>query len=146
MGKPKLLSVGVSFALFVLGGCASVEPSNPEAAASDVSFGVAEDRSRIYVFRDDNVVLNTPISVSIDGKPVGVTGNKTHVVATVQPGPHTVSAKGENTDELGVETVGGEIVFVEIGVGLGVIANRAKLAEVDPERGREAVRKTRPVN
>ncbi len=136
----------LSMVFLFLAGCASVEYADTEAVESAVSFSVEENMSRIYVFRDDNVVINTPISVSIDGTLVGVTGNKTYVVATVDPGTHLVTARGENTDEISVETVGGGIVFVELGVGLGVVTNRANLFEVDADRGKAAVLGTRLVN
>lgn len=129
----------------MLAACAPVDYADSEEAADAQTFVVDGDRSRIYVYRDDNVVLNTRISVSIDGELVGVTGNKTYVVATVDPGMHTIVAQGENTDELTVETDGGEIVFVELGVGLGAFTNRANLFQVEPEAGKAAVVKTRLV-
>lgn len=129
----------------MLAACAPVDYADPNAVESAESFSVAEDESRVYVYRDDNVVLNTRISVSIDGELVGMTGNKTYVVATVPPGEHSIVAKGENTSELEVETVGGQIVFVELGVGLGAFTNRAHLIQVEAEAGRAAVLQTRLV-
>ncbi|MEO1081760.1 MAG: DUF2846 domain-containing protein [Pseudomonadota bacterium] len=139
----KVAAVALIFAM--LTACAPVDNANTEEAAEAETFQVSEDLSRIYVYRDDNVVLNTRISVSIDGELVGVTGNKTYVVATVDPGTHTIVAKGENTDELTVETVSGEIVFVELGVGLGAFTNRANLFQVESEDGKAAVLQTRLV-
>lgn len=130
----------------ILTACASVDYADDDSVRSAMSFSVQADKSRIYVFRDDNVVLNTPITVSIDGQEVGVTGNGTFVVATVEPGSHIVSAEAENTDELVIELGAGEIAFVEIGVSLGVVVNRASLSLVDPERGKAAVSTTRLVN
>ena len=129
----------------MLAACAPVEYADPNAVQSAETFSVSQDESRIYVYRDDNVVLNTRISVSIDGELVGVTGNKTYVVATVPPGEHAIVAKGENTSELVVETVGGQILFVELGVGLGAFTNRAHLFQVEAEAGRAAVMQTRLV-
>ena len=54
-------------------------------------------------------------------------------------------AKGENTSELSITTRGGQIVFLEIGVGLGAFTNRAHLYEVDPKEGKAAVMQTRLV-
>ena len=142
--EQKLLTV-LLVSLTLLTACAPVEYADEDAVQSAESFAVPEGMSRIYVFRDDNVVLNTPISVTVDGELIGVTGNSTYVVTTRKPGSHTVVAKGENTAELVVDTAAGDLVFIEIGVGLGVFTNRARLYQVEPQTGRAAVMGTRLV-
>ncbi len=134
-----------AFLVAILSACAPVEYADEDATLSAMSFTVEGDKSRIYVFRDDDVVINTPITISIDGQVVGVTGKGTFIAATVEPGSHTVTAKAENTDDLVIEAGAGEVVFVEVGVGLGAFTNRANLMLAEPERGKAAVSEARLV-
>ena len=127
----------------LLTACATSDFATETEDAAAKRFEATPDMASIYIYRDDNVMINTSISVSIDGQLVGVTGNDTFILATVEPGEHRIVAKGENTDELVVDAKAGENVFVQLGVGLGAFTNRANLILMDQDQGMEAVRGTR---
>ena len=129
--------------LALTAGCATSDAATETEDAAAKRFEAATDMANIYIYRDDNVMINTPISVSIDGQLVGVTGNDTFILTTVEPGEHRIVAKGENTDELVVNAKAGENLFVQLGVGLGAFTNRANLILMDEDQGMEAVRGTR---
>lgn len=127
----------------LLNACATSDFATETEGAAAKRFEATPDMANIYIYRDDNVMINTSISVSIDGQLVGVTGNDTFILATVEPGEHRIVAKGENTDELVVDAKAGENVFVQLGVGLGAFTNRANLILMDQDQGMEAIRGTR---
>ncbi len=126
--------------------CAPVDYADPQADSAAKQFSPPPGMAQLYVYRDDNVVINTTIDVLLDGVKLGTTQVGTYLAVPVEPGSHTVVAKGENSDEVSFEAEAGENVFIQIGVGLGVVTNRARLMMMDEKAGREAVVNTRLVS
>ena len=134
---PKLLTVIIiSFASFA---CASVNLAEPDEDSAAKAFDVADGESNIYIFRSEDVILNTGVSIEVDGKPMGNTGPKTFILATVSPGKHTITATGENTDQLEVETASGENYFVWLEIRIGAFTNHGHLHLVNEDEGKKGV-------
>ncbi|MEM1404073.1 MAG: DUF2846 domain-containing protein [Pseudomonadota bacterium] len=131
----------VFFAL--LAACTTSDPASEAADSAAKRFEPPLGMAHLYIYRDDNVLINTAISISVDGDEIGRTGNGTFLLSVVKPGAHRIIAKGENTDELVVDAQAGENVFVQLGVGLGAFTNRANLILMDEKQGKAAVAKTR---
>ncbi|CAN0604697.1 unnamed protein product, partial [Ectocarpus sp. 12 AP-2014] len=78
----------IAISIGLMSACASVDYADTATENAAKSFAVPADMAQIYVYRDDNVVINTAISVSIDGEPVGTSGNNTFLRGRVAPGAH----------------------------------------------------------
>ena len=134
---PQLLTVIIiSFACFA---CASVNLAEPDEDSAAKSFAVADGESNIYIFRSEDVILNKGVSIKVDGRPMGNTGPRTFILATVSPGKHTITATGENTEQLEVETVPGENYFVWLEIRLGAFTNHGHLHLMNEDEGKKGV-------
>ena len=125
--------------------CASVNLAEPGEDLAAKSFKVAEGKSNIYIFRNEDVILNTGVSIEIDGNPMGNTGPKTFILAKVSPGKHVIVASGENTEQLEVETMAGKNYFVWLEIRIGAITNHGHLHLVDENKGKKGVMESRLV-
>ena len=134
---PQLIIVIVLSA--ICSACASVNlaDSNDDSAAK--TFSVADGKSNIYIYRNEDVILNTGVSIEVDGKKMGNTGPRTFILATVSPGKHTVVASGENVEKLEVTTEAAKNYFVWLEIKLGVVTNRGHLHLVSMEEGKKGV-------
>ena len=123
--------------------CASVDLAAPDEDSAAKTFNVTDGKSNIYIFRNEDVILNTDVSIEIDGRPIGSTGAKTFILATVSPGRHRIVSRGENTEQLEVETAAGRNYFVWLEIRIGVVTNHGHLHLVDEEAGRKGVMESR---
>ena len=119
--------------------CASVNLADPNDDLAAKTFSVADGKSNIYTYRNEDVILNTDVSIEVDGKKMGSTGPRTYILATVSPGKHTVVASGENTEKLEVTTEAGKNYFVWLEIRFGVVTNRGHLHLVPKEEGEKGV-------
>ena len=131
--------------VLVLVSCAGVQFADQADDAQAKQFQVAAGKSNIYVYRNQDVGINTSISVSVNEAHVGNTDKGTFILETVSPGNHTIKAEGENVDELQIVTTAGRNYFVWLEVRLGVVTNRAHLQLVDESQGKTGVRESRLV-
>lgn len=125
--------------------CGSVQYMAPEQDSEAKQFKVADGKSNIYIYRYENVVFNTDISVDIDGQHAGVTNHKTYILQSVDPGKHTITAHAENIDELELTTEAGRNYFIWLEVNLGAVTNRAHLHSVSSQIGKAGVNECRLV-
>lgn len=129
--------------LFLAIVCVSCANSPLAPAADDAKakrFEVTNGKANIYIYRDEDVVLNTPVSLFLNGEAVGETGAKTYILKTVEPGTYKIKADGENTAEIEVNAQANKNTFVWLEISLGVFTNRAHLHQVDDKKGKQGVR------
>jgi hypothetical protein len=120
--------------------CASARLAKPEQDAAAKQFQVPSGESNIYIYRSEDIVLNTAIAVTIDGKPAGNTKQKTFILKTVPPGKYTITAQAENTDTIELVTEAGKNYFIWLEVRIGVITNHAHFHLIDEAQGKPGVR------
>lgn len=125
--------------------CASIKFAAPDADSAAKLFNVPNGKSNIYVYRNVNVIIDTAVSIEIDGNPAGNTGHKTFILKSVSPGNHTITANAENTDTIDLNTEPGESYFVWLEVRTGAATNHAHLHSVSEEKGKKGVMESRLV-
>lgn len=120
-------------------GCASVPMSSMEDDVKAKTFAVKEDKSAIYVYRNESFGGAIPMTVALDGKVAGQTGPQTYFMWEVDPGVHEVSSIAENTSTVKLNTVGGKAYYIWQEVKMGMWMARTLVQEVDEETGRKGV-------
>lgn len=140
---PQILIIVILSSISVA--CASINLAEPDEDSAAKLFKVETGKSNIYIFRNEDVILNTNISIEVDGKPLGNTGPGTFILTVVSPGKHIIVAKGENTDQLEVDTLAGRSYFVWLEAKLGAFTNRGHLHLVDEDEGKKGVMDSRLV-
>jgi len=126
--------------------CATAQFTTPEEDSAAKRFNVKNSKSNIYIYKNENLGLNTEISVDIDGKHAGNTLQKTFILESVGPGEHTITAHAENTSKIELVTEAGKIYFVWLDVNLGAFVNRGQLRSVSEEKGKSGVMECMLVN
>ncbi len=125
--------------------CGAVKLAAPDRDSAAKQFNVADGYSNIYIYRNEDVFINTEISVDIDGRHAGNTDHKTFILKSITPGKHTIIAHAENTDEIELITVAGKNHFIWLEARIGVVINRAHLHSVNEKNGRAGVMECRLV-
>jgi hypothetical protein len=125
--------------------CATAQHATPDEDSAAKRFNVTNGKSNIYIYRNENLGLNTEISVDIDDKHAGNTLQETFILQTVDPGKHKITAHAENTSEIELITEAGKTYFVWLEVELGVVVNRGHLHSVSEEKGKAGVLECRLV-
>jgi|TARA_B110000091_G_scaffold83472_2_gene91861 uncharacterized protein YceK len=123
----------------VFSGCASVPMESKVEDEAAKTFEVVEDRSNIYIYRNENFGGAIKMPVVLDDKIVGDTAPKTFILKTVDPGEHVVVSKTENDASLAFTTEAGKNYFVWQEVKMGLWTARSKLHLVDEATGRDGV-------
>lgn len=119
--------------------CASVNKASPAADAEAKKFLAPAGKANVYVFRDESFGGAVGLDVLLDGKLIGTTGAKTFVLATVEPGGHTLVSKGENDSVLEFSAAPGKNVYVWQEVKMGVWKARSLLQPVDEAAARPRI-------
>jgi len=125
--------------------CANIKFSAQDEDSAAKQFNVANGESNIYVYRNVGVIIDTAVSIEIDGKSAGNTDHKTFILKSVSPGNHTISAHAENTDTIDLTTEPGGNYFVWLEVRTGAVTNHAHLHSVGEEKGKKGVMESRLV-
>jgi Protein of unknown function (DUF2846) len=128
-------------ALAVLAGCASVPMATKEQDASAKAFSIpAPDKAGLYIYRDSFVGQALRKVVSIDGKVVGTTANKTYFFLELAPGSHTLTTESEFGDNsLVLQASGGTNYYVRQYIKMGVFVGGSALEMVSEEDGKKAI-------
>lgn len=130
---------GIAAGSLFIGGCASVPMASPERDAQAKSFSALAGRSNIYIYRNESMGAAIKMPVVIDGRMAGDTAANTCLLASVEPGAHSIISKTKNDSSLQLNTVAGKNYFVWQEVKMGMWAARSQLHEVDEEKGKKAV-------
>ena len=135
----RLMIVAVLLLTMFQAGCASVRMASDERDLEAKSFVVQQDRSNIYVYRNESFGGAVKMEVLLDGKLVGKTAAHTYLKLEVQPGQHTLISKAENDDVLNLNTVAGKNYFVWQEVKMGLLYARSLLHLTDETTGKTGV-------
>lgn len=121
-------------------GCATVPQASPDDDALAKQHVAAQDRSLIYLYRNEIFGAAIPMQVSIDGQTAGKTVAYSYFLWDVPPGVHTITSYGEKDFTLTITTKAGEIHYVRQEIKAGFWTFRSKLYEVNEDEGRKAIK------
>ena len=125
--------------------CAGVKLAEADADLEAKKFATTPGMSNVYVYRNSSLLIDTTVSVEVDGEPVGHTGHRTFLLESLPPGDHLITAKGENSHTIDLTTAPGKNYFVWLEVKLGAVTNHAHLHLVSEEKGKKGVMESRLV-
>lgn len=137
----KLATFVLLVSLAALVGCASVPLAPKENDAAAKRFAAPSSASAgVYIFRNSFVGQALKKSVSIDGKVIGKTANKTYFYKIVAPGSHTLSTESEfGENSIVFEAAGGKNYYARQYIKMGVLVGGSNLEMVSEEEGRKEV-------
>lgn len=123
--------------LLVSSGCASTPQATPQRDADAKQFVGHPGYAGIYVYRPDThrPEVNDPV-LHVDDRLLGAVLPRSFFRFDTQPGAHVIYGSTFGSTELKLETRPGELYFVQ----LNVIGGSARLALVDPETAKRAIR------
>ena len=126
-----------------LAGCASVPMGDAKQNAALKTFQAPTDnKSGIYIYRNEVLGAAVKMDVSVDGAPIGQTVANTYLYKEVAPGKHTISSTAENTDTLEIDAKPGTLVYVWQEVKMGMLYARNKLHLENDADGQKGVADT----
>lgn len=131
----------IAIALAVLSGCASVPMATKEQDAVAKSFAPpAPDKAGLYVYRNSFVGQALRKAVSIDGKAIGTTANKTYFYREMAPGGHTLSTESEFGDNsVTFQAENGKNHYARQYIKMGVFVGGSGIEMVSEEEGKRAI-------
>jgi hypothetical protein len=128
----------VALLVLALGGCASTPQASRQRDAEAKQFMTVPGFAGIYVFRPDPLGAEMDDStLYVDNRLIGATLPGTFFRIDVQPGPRVVSSSAAGSTQLKLDTRPDELYFVQ----LNVTSGSSRLALVDPETAKRAIRK-----
>lgn len=139
MNKTNWGVTAIVCAAVLISGCASVPMASSDMDVQAKQFQVAAGKSRIYVYRNENMGGAIKIVITLDGKVVGSNAAKTYFALDVAPGKHDVACISENTASLSVNAPSGKPVFVWQEVKMGTWSPKCAMIQVDDKVGRNGV-------
>jgi hypothetical protein len=115
---PSLLRSGPWLVLLtaLISGCAATPEASRESDAEAKRFESAPRVAIIYLYRADTPSNGGISTISIDGRLVGQTVQSTYFRALVRPGHNRISASGQDTGRLEIDTRENEVYFVAMQV------------------------------
>lgn len=125
-----------------LAGCATVPMEDAKRDAELKSFVAPAKLAGIYIYRNESIGGAVRMDVSLDGKALGQTAAKTYIYEEVTPGPHVVTSRSENTDQLEIDAVAGKLYYIWQEVKMGVLYARTKLHLASEDEGKKGVLET----
>lgn len=127
--------------LVALVGCASVPLASKEKDAAAKHFEVPPSNSAVvYIYRNSFVGQALKKDLSIDGKVIGKTANKTYFYKAVPAGSHTLSTESEFGDNSVVfEAAGGKNYYARQYIKMGVLIGGSGLEMVSEDEGKKGV-------
>lgn len=137
--------IAVAAVAIALAGCASVPMGDAKMDAQAKTFVVPQDKTGLYIYRNESMGAVAKMTVAIDGQTVGQTAAKTFIYKEVPPGKHVITSSAENTDTLEVDAKPGTLAFIWQEVKMGILSARSKLHLVTAEEGKKGVGETKLV-
>ena len=134
-----ILRLLTAAAALLAAGCVTIPMADPAADHAAKAFTVAPGKSRIYVYRNENIGGAVTMNVLLDDHNMGQTVAKTYLVADVEPGKHKIVSIAENQDLLELTTLAGRIYYVWQEVKMGFMYARNQLQLVEEAVGRAGV-------
>ena len=116
---------------------------DPQRDAELKTFSAPQEKSAIYVYRNESMSGAVKMPVTLDRKIQGDTAAKTYLYREVKPGHRQLVSKAENDSTLDIDTVAGKIYYVWQEVKMGIMYGRSKLQLVDDTTGQEGVKESK---
>lgn len=138
--------IAVAAVAIALAGCASVPMGDAKMDAQAKTFVAPQDKTGLYIYRNESMGAVAKMTVAIDGQTVGQTAAKTFIYKEVPPGKHVITSSAENTDTLEIDAKPGTLAFIWQEVKMGILSARSKLHLVTAEEGKKGVGETKLVN
>ncbi len=135
----------VAAVAITLAGCASVPMGDAKMDAQAKTFVAPQDKTGLYIYRNESMGAVAKMTVAIDGQTVGQTAAKTFIYKEVPPGKHVITSSAENTDTLEIDAKPGTLAFIWQEVKMGILSARSKLHLVTAEEGKKGVGETKLV-
>ncbi len=128
-----LYSTSVLFSSCVNFPIVAVTTRTPESK----NFNVKPDKSRIYIYANENFAGAIKVSVSIDGNLIGQIIPKTFFNIEVEPGMHVVTCFAETTSQISINIKPGDSAFVKEELKIGAFKAKCSLRELDQVIGQK---------
>lgn len=135
----KKILIFISIISTVLQGCASAPMASVENDSLAKSFNVPNNKSNLYVYRNENFGAALSMDIFINNYLVGQTAAKTYFKFELDPGKYQVKSRAENESILDIILIAGENIYIWQEVKMGIITGRTKLSNVDIKTGQKGV-------
>lgn len=100
-------------------------------------------KARFYVVRPTIFGSAVEIKVYDQGKPIGKTIGKTYLSWEREPGDIIIRSHAENDSNLLINAVAGQVYYIQQHIRMGMLYARNWLEELDAEKGRKYVEKSK---
>lgn len=127
------------FPILFFCGCATVPMARMDDDVLAKKFIPQNNKSSIYLYRNESLGGAILITVALDGKIAGQTGPQTFFLWEVDPGAHEISSMAENVSKLALTTDPGKAYYVWQEIKMGMWMPRSVLQEVDAATGQVGV-------
>jgi len=143
--RENLLIFSILALVLMLSACASVPLADRAQDEHVKLFQVPEGKANLYVVETGGYGSSTAIfQVIVDGQAQGSLADWTFFLVPVDPGDHTVmGVSPENSEVAKITAKAGGNYFVRLTARIGWMYSRVSVAEMDGEKGREAVLKAK---
>ena len=144
--KSTIFSSVLMLIFVAVSGCANYGQSVPQdAMVDDQSFTIPPEKSIIYVYRTGSNIKDE-MPVNLDGKFIAMTGPKTYLMLTVDPGEHEISSEEGSFSSVTIKTQADKDYFILQEVEKSFTSTGANLQEVTDLEGRRGVRECKLVS
>ncbi len=140
------LSLSLALLAILLAGCATVPMGDSRDDVFLKSFPTVPGVAGLYIYRQSGIYASgLPITVEVNGNPIGQTAAGTYLYTEVPPGTHTIastSAGPHVADSIAIQTLAGRNYFIHQDMVLNLLALQTRLRLVSDEEGQRGVRAT----
>ncbi len=130
----------------MVSGCATVPMGNSQDDVFLKSFPTKPGVASLYIYRQSGIYASgLPITVEVDGSPIGQTASGTYLYTEVPPGTHTIastSAGPHVPDSISIQTNAGRNYFIHQDMVLNLLALQTRLRLVSADEGQRGVQAT----
>jgi len=138
--KNTLLALLAASFFTLMSGCASLpapEVMQKEAEGYQLPQQPEEGKALVYVVRPALAGKSIRFNVFVDDQEasseMGFTRGRQYIYFNLQPGPHKIFSKAENTAEIEVDARAGEIIFILQDASPGFVMARNRLERIEEQ-------------
>lgn len=124
---------------FFLAGCASVPMADHAADTAAKKFKPSPGTAGLYIYRNEYRGGAVKMLVVVDGRSLGKTVPMSYLYTEVPPGRHIITADGGNTDQIKIEAIAGESIYVHQAIKSGFSMAGSSMAKVSDTEGQAGV-------
>ncbi|MDD1016877.1 DUF2846 domain-containing protein [Pseudomonas rubra] len=122
-----------------LSGCAFVPMATPKEESQAKAFTPSTGMTGLYIYRNEYRGGAIKMQVTVDGRILGKTVANSFLYTELPPGRHVITADGGNTDQIKVNAVPGQNIFVHQAIKAGFAAAGSSMRVVDSQEGQSGV-------